>query len=314
MTKDEFSVNELEPERNTNEVVEETTQIEYTEGSDAAYLNQGAMVIDDKKQEELISQEVEQDENQYQGPTIKEVLVNSVNPDYQGPTAKEIVVNSVKVDNTKKKNYVGLFVLILVLVLIGIIVIFELSSDDNGKKKVNYLVNTPKWVESYNDYLNKKYKDLVAYNLAFLDLDFDNKPEALVNYIKDDETVYEVVDAIDGNEFEVNDVSNVLMMYSFINQDINWYVNYSDNDVDLRLIDVAGRLDNESNYEYILSGAALSDFKSNHFNLSYQIKYTKISFRTYEKNLAEAVKVYEKEAKNIDNIVNTTIDKYAENA
>ena len=34
MAKDEFSVNELEPERNTNEVVEETTQMEYTEGSE----------------------------------------------------------------------------------------------------------------------------------------------------------------------------------------------------------------------------------------------------------------------------------------
>ena len=53
MTKDEFSVNELEPERNTEEVVEETTQIEYTEGSDAAYLNQGAKAMDDKKQEEI---------------------------------------------------------------------------------------------------------------------------------------------------------------------------------------------------------------------------------------------------------------------
>ena len=104
MTKDEFSVNELEPERNTNEVVEETTQMEYTEGSDAAYLNQGAMAIDEKKQEENISHEVSIEE--YQGPTIKEVIVNTVNnPDYQGPTAKEIVVNSVKVDNTKKRNY-----------------------------------------------------------------------------------------------------------------------------------------------------------------------------------------------------------------
>ena len=47
--KDEFSVNELEPERNTSEVVEETTQVQYTEGSDAAYLNQEAKTIDEKK-------------------------------------------------------------------------------------------------------------------------------------------------------------------------------------------------------------------------------------------------------------------------
>lgn len=309
MANDEFSVNELEPERNTP-VQEDTTQMEYKEGSDASYLNQEAQVLDSKVNEENeINDTVEQEE--YQGPTLKEVLVNSVNPDYQGPTAKEIVVNSVKIDNTKKKNYVGLIVFIIVLVLIGTIVVIDSLGEDK-KKQSNYLANAPKWAEDYNKYLIDNYEGIVAYNLSFLDLDFDNKPEAVINYLEDGNTKYEIVDLSDDLNFEVTELTNILMMYSFEEENVSWYINVSTTDVDMRLVNLTKRLNKDTDFELYLSNDNLSQFKSNHFNLSYDIKYTKISFRTREKNLAEAVKVYEKEKDNVSNIVSNTLKKYAE--
>lgn len=311
MTKDEFSVNELEPERNTSEVVEETTQVEYTEGSDAAYLNQGAKALDEKKQEVVVQEEtIEEDE--YQGPTIKEVLVNSVNPDYQGPTAKEIVVNSVKVDNTKKRNLVGLFVLILVLVLIGIIVVFEVLSEDKTHHDKNYLEGLPKWVENYSKYLNEEYKDVVTYNFVFLDLDFDNNAEALINYSKDNKTIYDIIDLEEDIYVKDLEVSDVFMMYSFNTLDVAWYVNTSFHDVDMNLIDIKKRLNGNTDFETNLTTDNLSQFKSEHFTLSYELKYTKFSFRTVDQNLKEAFEIYEEENDKVNNIVQSTIDRYKE--
>ena len=109
MAKEEFSINELEPVRNNEEVVIEES-------------------IDTSNTEVNVNSEQVEDTIEYEGPTIKEVLVNSVNPDYQGPTAKEIVVNSVKVDKTKRKNMVGLIVLIVVLAVIGFIIFLDMSS------------------------------------------------------------------------------------------------------------------------------------------------------------------------------------------
>ena len=275
MAKEEFSVNELEPKKNNGTIL--------------------ANVPNDKDIE---------------GPTIKEVLINSINPDYQGPTAREIVVNSVKVDKTKKKNYVGLFVLILFLVLIGIVVLFEIN-DDDGRKEINYLKDMPKWVDNYNKYLKKEYGDLIAYNLVFLDLDFDNEQEAIINYIDDGKTIYEVIDVEDNQVIKVGEISNILMMYSFIDEDVTWFINTSFNENDMNLIDLKKRLSGNTDYEVNLSLDSLSQFKSNHFVLSYDIKYTKISFRTYEKNLAEAVRIYEEEIDNIKTIVNKVVDKYS---
>lgn len=311
--KDEFSVNELEPERNNNEVVEETTKVQYTEGSDAAYLNQEAKSIDEKKIEET-NDELTPEE--YQGPTIKEVLVNSVNPDYQGPTAKEIVVNSVKVDNTKKRNLVGLFVLILVLVLIGIIVVFEVFSEDKTKNSTNtnYLEGLPKWVDTYNKYLKDEYDGVVAYNIVFLDFDFDKNVEAIVNYVKDGNTVYDLIDISSGVYVKDLKVTDIFLMYSFTSEDVLWYVNTSTNDVDLNLIDIAKRFNGDAEFEVNLNSDNLSEFKSNHLSLSYSLKYTKISFRTMEQNLAEAVKVYEEENVKVTDMVDKTIDTYSEGA
>ncbi len=308
--KDEFSVNELEPVRDaTEEVVETTQNISNEVVSDAALLNQEAANLEEKKKAEIVEvDEIVED----QGPTLKEVIANSVNPDYQGPTAKEIVVNSVKVDNTKKKNYVGLIVLIIVLVLVGGIVLLETLSDDNKKGPANYLKNMPDWVLKYNEYLNEEYEGVVAYNIAFLDLDFDDKPEAVINYLDGDKTLYDVIDVIDNQFINVGEVSDILMMYSFTSENVNWYINTSFNDNDLKLIDINKRFNNQNDFEINLSLDTLAEFKSNHFNISYDIEYTKISFRTVEKDLASAVKVYEKENESVDNIVKNVIDKYSD--
>lgn len=294
MTKDEFSVNELEPERKTSEVVEETTQVEYTEGSDAAYLNQGAKALDEKKQEVVVQEE-----------TIEEC---------QGPTIKEVLVNSVKVDNTKKRNLVGLFVLILVLVLIGIIVVFEVLSEDKTNHDKNYLEGLPKWVDTYNKYLKNEYDGVVAYNIVFLDLDFDKNVEAIVNYVKEGNTVYDLIDISSGVYVKDLKVTDIFLMYSFTSEDVLWYVNTSTNDVDLNLIDIAKRFNGDTDFEVNLNSDNLSEFKSNHLSFSYSLKYTKISFRTMEQNLAEAVEVYEEENVKVTDMVDKTIDTYSEGA
>ena len=57
---------------------------------------------------------------------------------------------------------------------------------------------------------------------------------------------------------------------------------------------------------------SLMEFKSNHFNISYSIGYTNVNFRTYEKNIAEAIKLYEQEKEEIDNLANGVVEKYSD--
>ena len=304
MAKDEFSVNELEPVRNNN-LTEETTE-QVNNVSDASLLNQEARHID-----EVANQDNQYTAEEYEGPTIKEVLVNSINPDYQGPTAKEIVVNSVKVDNTKKKNMVGLVVLIIVLVLVGFIVTLEMLSEDT-KPETDYLSDLPKWSLTYHKYIAKEYKNLISYELVFLDLDFDDKAEAIISYKENNEEVYEVFDVLGAGEvsFKVDNLSDLLMMYSFTDRTVTWYINTSVNDNDMNLIDVKKRIANGTDYEVNLSLDTLAAFKSDHFTLSYEVLYNKMSFRTYDKDFAAAVLSYEEEKDNVVSIVNNVKDKY----
>ena len=282
MARDEFSVNELEPARNTD--VQQVTQESTTE----------------------------YDPSEYEGPTIKEVLINTINnPDYQGPTAKEIVVNSVKVDNTKKKNMIGLVVLIIVLVLVGTIVGIEMLSEDE-KHETNYLNNLPEWSLKYHEYIAKKYKKLVSYELVFLDLDFDEKAEAIISYKENNKNVYDVIDILGAKNinFKVTEMSDLLMMYSFTDKNVSWYINTSINDNDMNLIDVKKRIINGIDYEINLSLDTLTQFKSDHFTLSYEVLYTKMSFRTYDRDFSLAVKSYLEEYSDIAEMTNNVIEKY----
>lgn len=282
MARDEFSVNELEPVRDTD--VQQVTQESTTE----------------------------YDPSEYEGPTIKEVLINTINnPDYQGPTAKEIVVNSVKVDNTKKKNMIGLVVLIIVLVLVGTIVGIEMLSEDE-KHQTNYLNNLPEWSLKYHEYIGKKYKKLVSYELVFLDLDFDEKAEAIISYKENNKTVYDVIDTLGAKDinFRINEMSDLLMMYSFTDKDVSWYINTSINDNDMKLIDVKKRIVNGIDYEINLSLDTLTQFKSEHFTLSYDVLYTKMSFRTYDRDFSLAVKSYLEECDDVTEMTNNVIEKY----
>ena len=81
-------------------------------------------------------------------------------------------------------------------------------------------------------------------------------------------------------------------------------------DLNTDLINLSNRLLGESEFEVHLNADTLSEFKSNHFTLSYDLKYTKIGFRTVEKNLAEAAKVYEEENNKVSSIIKNIMYKY----
>ena len=198
------------------------------------------------------------------------------------------------------------------LVLIGIIVVFEVLSEDKTNHDKNYLEGLPKWVENYSKYLNEEYKDVVTYNFVFLDLDFDNNAEALINYSKDSKTIYDIIDLEEDIYVKDLEVSDVFMMYSFNTLDVAWYVNTSFHDVDMNLIDIKKRLNGNTDFETNLTIDNLSQFKSEHFTLSYELKYTKFSFRTVDQNLKEAFEIYEEENDKVNNIVQSTIDRYKE--
>ena len=148
MTKDEFSVNELEPERNTNEVVEDATQMEYTEGSDAAYLNQGAIAIDEKKQEENAVQEVVE-------PKVVETINQeySVNEDKEPTKEFDIVGNKepqrdpLKEEPKKKSKKKLILILSLVLLLVVAIVVVVVLFLNKDKKKDPEKPKEPEVVE-----------------------------------------------------------------------------------------------------------------------------------------------------------------------
>lgn len=294
MAKEEFSVNELEPVRNNDEIV--TEHVETTD----VHSN-----INSEQDKEVI---------EYEGPTIKEVLVNSVNPDYQGPTAKEIVVNSVKVDNTKRKNMVGLIVLIVVLSVIGFIVFLDMSSEDKKAKEPNYFNDLPKWSNTYKEYFQEYSKDRSSYDVSFIDLDFDDEAEVIIKYTENNNVTYEIVDLLEDDDvsFKYDNVTDIIMMYSFTDNNVSWFMNSSLEDSSLYLVDIGKRLNNDTDYELHLDYDSLMEFKSNHFNISYSIVYTNVNFRTYEKNIAEAIKLYEQEKEEIDNLANGAVEKYSD--
>lgn len=294
MAKEEFSVNELESVRNNDEIV--TEHVETTD----VHSN-----INSEQDKEVI---------EYEGPTIKEVLVNSVNPDYQGPTAKEIVVNSVKVDNTKRKNMVGLIVLIVVLSVIGFIVFLDMSSEDKKAKEPNYFNDLPKWSNTYKEYFQEYSKDRSSYDVSFIDLDFDDEAEVIIKYTENNNVTYEIVDLLEDDDvsFKYDNVTDIIMMYSFTDNNVSWFMNSSLEDSSLYLVDIGKRLNNDTNYELHLDYDSLVEFKSNHFNISYSIVYTNVNFRTYEKNIAEAIKLYEQEKEEIDNLANGAVEKYSD--
>lgn len=294
MAKEEFSVNELEPVRNNDEIV--TEHVETTDVHSNINFEQDKEVIE------------------YEGPTIKEVLVNSVNPDYQGPTAKEIVVNSVKVDNTKRKNMVGLIVLIVVLSVIGFIVFLDMSSEDKKAKEPNYFNDLPKWSNTYKEYFQEYSKDRSSYDVSFIDLDFDDEAEVIIKYTENNNVTYEIVDLLEDDDFsfKYDNVTDIIMMYSFTDNNVSWFMNSSLEDSSLYLVDIGKRLNNDTNYELHLDYDSLMEFKSNHFNISYSIGYTNVNFRTYEKNIAEAIKLYEQEKEEIDNLANGVVEKYSD--
>ena len=294
MAKEEFSVNELEPVRNNDEIV--TEHVETTD----VHSN-----INSEQDKEVI---------EYEGPAIKEVLVNSVNPDYQGPTAKEIVVNSVKVDNTKRKNMVGLIVLIVVLSVIGFIVFLDMSSEDKKAKEPNYFNDLPKWSNTYKEYFQEYSKDRSSYDVSFIDLDFDDEAEVIIKYTENNNVTYEIVDLLEDDDvsFKYDNVTDIIMMYSFTDNNVSWFMNSSLEDSSLYLVDIGKRLNNDTDYELHLDYDSLMEFKSNHFNISYSIVYTNVNFRTYEKNIAEAIKLYEQEKEEIDNLANGAVEKYSD--
>lgn len=292
MAQDEFSVNELEPVRNNDEPNNIDSKVEEVQ--------------------QINTNQEEYDPSEYEGPTIKEVLINTINnPDYQGPTAKEIVVNSVKVDNTKKKNMVGLVVLMLVIALVGTIIGIDMLSEDK-QHETNYLNDLPDWSLKYHEYISKKYKDIVSYELVFLDLDFDDKAEAIISYKDNNKIVYDVFDVLGSKNinFRVEDMSDLLMMYSFTDKNVSWYINTSVNDNDMNLIDVKKRIVNGVDYDINLSLDTLAEFKSDHFTLSYDVLYTEMSFRTYDRDFSLAVKSYLEEYEDVNEMANSVKDEY----
>lgn len=298
MAKEEFSVNELEPDRNTlpDEVA---TQKKVPD----------ATLI---KHESNVDKDTKVVEEEYEGPTIKEVLVNSINPDYEGPTAREIIVNSVKVDDTKKKNYVALFVLIFVLVSVGIIVAIDTFDDNNNKKNTDYLKYLPDWSIKYHTYLKERYQNDRTIEIAFVDFDRDSNAEVIVKVI-DDENRYEVFDITSELETKVvvEDLNNILLVYSFDDKDVTWLFNTSHDSTQLNLIDMKKRLLLNNDYDIQISNDELSDFKSNHFILTYDIEYTSVNFRTFDSDYAKAVKLYEDAEKEyLENLTNKVIEQY----
>jgi len=280
VSKEEFSVNELEPVRSTG--------------------------VDETKEEIKEASVIEEQ------PVVKKVKVDS---DYEGPTAKEIIVNSVKVDRSTKKNFAGLFVLILVLSLIGVVVFYQMSSEKEESKTLsnNYLKDVPKWSLAYNEYLKKNFEELNTYEVAFVDFDFDKNAEAIVKYKNiNDKVIYEIVDLFEEEDvsYKYENVSDVLMMYSFENNEVKWYFNVSLDNDNFHLVDIAQRIDWDTNYEIYFDSDSLTQFKSDHMNLSYDIKFTELHYRDYDKLFAEAANNYEIENEIINNLIDNSKENY----
>ena len=211
-----------------------------------------------------------------------------------------------------KKNYVALFVLIFVLVSVGIIIVIDTFDDNNGSKNTGYLKDLPNWAIRYHTYLKDRYQNDRAIEIAFVDFDRDSNAEAIVKVI-DEENRYEVFDIT--NELDtkviIEDLNNILLVYSFDEKDVTWLFNTSHDSTQLSLIDMKKRLLLENGYDIQISSDQLSDFKSNHFILAYDIKYTSVNFRTFDSDYVKAVKLYEDTEKEyLEDITNKVIDQY----
>jgi hypothetical protein len=204
--------------------------------------------------------------------------------------------------------------LIVVLSVIGFIVFLDMSSEDKKAKEPNYFNDLPKWSNTYKEYFQEYSKDRSSYDVSFIDLDFDDEAEVIIKYTENNNVTYEIVDLLEDDDvsFKYDNVTDIIMVYSFTDNNVSWFMNSSLEDSSLYLVDIGKRLNNDTNYELHLDYDSLMEFKSNHFNISYSIGYTNVNFRTYEKNIAEAIKLYEQEKEEIDNLANGAVEKYSD--
>lgn len=220
---------------------------------------------------------------------------------------------NVEVDNVNRRNVVGLIILIVVLIVIGFIVFLDMSSEDKQVKEPDYFSDLSKWAITYKEYFVDYSEKINNYEIVFLDLDFDEKAEAIVKYTENNTSTYKVVDLLGEEEvsFTYDNVSDLIMMYSFSLNKVTWYMDTSLENRGVYIVDLTKRLNNDADYELYLDYDALTDFKSDHFNISYRASYTKVSFRSCEKNLAEAILLYEQEKKEINKLADGVIEKYS---
>ncbi len=248
--------------------------------------------------------------NELEANQVDNIVTPVDNDDYHdGPTARELLVNSVRVDKKGETNKKGLVVLGLILLVTGIG--FFLSRNE---KKTEEVLNLPDWANVYVAYFNEYMKNTSLFKVYFVDLDFTGDPEAIVKYSIDGEDKCHILQKKD-NSVLVTDIvgaSEFQLMYSMSDKKVKWMIDMSTSPISLVMVDANLRINGQVDESIdVYNGSDINLFKSNNLNVTFDMKFTDVRNNNISKNLLKAISQYEEDEKELDALVISTIQKYS---
>lgn len=229
-------------------------------------------------------------------------------------------VNNLKNKKVSKKS----FLLILIVIALVVVVFFFM----NGKKGGYIMPSgnggenvTPKeeiatgtsWGDEYAYYIQTIFDEYDTINVTFVDFDFDENPEMIVNYNDDKSDISKIVylhnkKAVESKLFYN---SSFKMVYSYKNKETLWYI-YIPINKSFGAYTEVERVLNETAFDSdikITNNSERKTFNKNYFESSYELMFGEINKNSFIKDFKAVVSKYSEFKSSIDkelvNVKNT---------
>ena len=149
-------------------------------------------------------------------------------------TATQSVAEQSSTKPKKKVNKTLIIILIIVVIFGGTMLLMNQDGKapvngpvEEEKEKVIYNIGTD-WGDKYFTYLMESKSELTTYEVAFIDVDFDDVPEMFVKYIdntdKEALKIFYIAEDEDVYETKAYRDFRIRFIYSLANKTTNWYL------------------------------------------------------------------------------------------
>lgn len=221
----------------------------------------------------------------------------------------KLMMNNLKDPRKNKKtviSIIGGLVLVVVIVLV-----ISLSNKYNlGGPKVNedgtIAVDTgTKWGDVYATFVQKELGEISPYDVALVDLDFNDTPEMLVKYkdVSNKDTLkifYIVEDEVFSTKYF--HLYSLHLLYSMKTKDVGWYIHISTNGDYGAYTNLAKMINGETLDSDIKTNTEkmLETFKKSYVDAKYKIVFYQINNNSFEKDIKTVISRYNEYEKSIN--------------